>query len=279
MQKIKMIALDLDGTTLDDESRLTDRTRRTLEEAIRRGLHVIVASGRAYTALPKEVLSIRGIPYAITSNGAATYDPAVGERVFSYCMDGEKVEQLLELLKEEPETAIEVFTQGQPYASADYLEDPVVYGAPARVVPYLRRTRKPIPDARTFAWEHRHELDSLDIIASGPMERAEWIGKLETLGGIYVTSSVSYRLEISNEKGGKGAALREVAARLQIQPDEIVAFGNAENDMDMIEFAGLGVAVANSPEIVKKCADRIAPSNQDEGVAQVLEELLKEQKS
>ena len=58
-----------------------------------------------------------------------------------------------------------------------------------------------------------------------------------------------------------------------------MAFGNAENDMDMIEFAGLVVAVANSPEIVKKCADRIAPSNQDEGVAQVLEELLKEQKS
>lgn len=279
MQKIKMIALDLDGTTLNDESHLTERTRRILEEAIRRGIHVIVASGRAYTALPSEVLSIQGIPYAITSNGAATYNPGSGERVFSYSMDGEKVEGLLELLKEEPETAIEVFSQGQPYASAEYLEDPTAYGAPARVVPYLRRTRKPVPDARSFAWEHREELDSLDIIASGPMERAEWMAKLKELGGIYVTSSVSYRLEISNEKGGKGAALREVAARLRIRPEEIVAFGNAENDIDMLRFAGLGIAVANSPELVKKYADQVAPSNQDEGVAQILEALLKEQES
>ena len=57
-------------------------------------------------------------------------------------------------------------------------------------------------------------------------------------------------------------------------PEEIIAFGDAENDIDMLRFAGLGVAVANSPENVKRHADRIAPANTEEGVAQVLEEIL-----
>ena len=89
-----------------------------------------------------------------------------------------------------------------------------------------------------------------------------------------MTSSTHYRLELSSLKSGKGAALREAAARLNVCPDEIIAFGNADNDIDMLRFAGIGVAVENSPENVKREADRVAPPNTEEGVAQVLEEIL-----
>ena len=89
-----------------------------------------------------------------------------------------------------------------------------------------------------------------------------------------MTSSTHYRLELSSLKSGKGAALREAAARLGVCPDEIIAFGNADNDIDMLRFAGIGVAVENSPENVKREADRVAPPNTEEGVAQVLEEIL-----
>lgn len=274
MQKIRMIALDLDGTTLDDESRLPARTKRVLEQAAASGIYVLAASGRAFTSLPQEVLDLRGLSYAITSNGAATYDMKSKSRCFGWTIEEEKVKKLLELIKEEPGTAVEVFVGGQPYAPAAYLEDPEKYGAPCRAVSYLKRTRLPFENAEEFILSHCGELDSLDIITQGPLEKAQWIEKLEKTGGLYVTSSVSYRLEISNEKGGKGAALREAASRLGVRPEEIIAFGNAENDMDMIRFAGLGVAVANSPEIVRQCADRVAPPNTEEGVAQILEEIL-----
>lgn len=274
LQKIRMIALDLDGTTLDDESRLPVRTKRVLERAAASGIYVLAASGRAYTSLPQEILDVSGLSYAITSNGAATYDMRSKKRCFGWTIEEEKAKRLLELIKEEPGTAVEVFVDGQPYAPAAYLEDPEQYGAPSRAVAYLRRTRLPFENAEEFILSHCGELDSVDIITQSPLEKAQWIEKLQKTGGLYVTSSVSYRLEISNEKGGKGAALREAAARLGVKPEEIIAFGNAENDMDMIRFAGLGVAVANSPEIVRQCADRIAPPNTEEGVAQVLEEIL-----
>lgn len=274
MQKIKLIALDLDGTALDEKSRLTERTKRVLEQAAEAGIYLIAASGRAYSSLPEDVMALKGLTYAITSNGAATYDPKKGERSFSCPMEEEKVEELLELLREEPETAIEVFWQGHPLASRAFLENPVSYGAPKRVIPYLQRTRTPVNNIYAFIWEHKKELDALDIICQGPLNKVEWFDKIYALGGFYMTSSTHYRLELSALKSGKGAALREAAARLGVCPDEIIAFGNADNDIDMLRFAGIGVAVANSPDNVKCEADRVAPANTEEGVAQVLEEIL-----
>ena len=274
MQKIKLIAIDLDGTALDEKSHLTERTRRALEQAAQRGIYLVVASGRAYSSLPEDVMGVKGLTCAITSNGAAAYDVKSGERSFSCPMEEEKVETLLGFLEEEPETAVEVFWDGEPYAGRRFLEDPEKYGAPARAVPYLQRTRTPVEDIFSFIRRHKRELDAVDIICEGPLDKAEWVEKLDEIGGLYVTSSTPYRLEISSERSGKGAALREAAARLHVLPEEIIAFGNAENDVDMLCFAGFGVAVANSPGHVKQQADHVAPANTEEGVAQVLEELL-----
>ncbi len=274
MQKIKLIALDLDGTALDENSHLPERTKRILEQAAEAGIYLIVASGRAYSSLPAEVMKIRGLTCAITSNGAAAYDSESGKRSFSCPMEEDKVEELLRELEEEPGTAIEVFWEGDPYAGRRFLDNPVHYGAPDRAVSYLQRTRTPVEDIYAFVRRHKKDLDALDIICDGPLDKAEWFAKLERIGGFYVTSSTHYRLEISNQNSGKGAALREAAARLGVSMDEVVAFGNAENDVDMLKSAGLGVAVANSPESVKRQADRIAPANTEEGVAQVLEEIL-----
>jgi len=275
MQKIKLIALDLDGTTLDDSSRLPERTRNILEKAAARGISIVVASGRAFTSLPDEVLKLPGVVYAITSNGSATYDAASGKRSFDFPMEADKVEEIVALLREAPETAVEVFSGGDPHASCSYLQNPTAYGAPASAVNYLRRTRVPEEDILGFALENKKHLDSIDIIPQGPLEKVEWVEKLEKIGDLYLTSSIYYRLEISNKNSGKGAALKKAVELLHVKPEEIVAFGNAENDIDMIQFAGLGVAVDNSPKIVKQHADRVTASNQEEGVAQVLEELLK----
>lgn len=274
MQKIKLIAVDLDGTALDDRSRLTERTKKVLEQAAEQGIYLAAASGRAYSSLPEEVMKLKGLTCAITSNGAATYDPKNGERLFSFLLEGSKVEEILEYLEGEPETAIEVFLEGEPYAGETFLQDPERYGVPARAVSYLQKTRTPCKDICAFVRKHKDSLDALDIICQGPLDKAEWVEKLDKIEGIYVTSSTPYRLEISGGNSGKGAALKEMSYRLGVKPEEIIAFGNADNDVDMLGFAGFGVAVANSPQSVQRYADRIAPSNTEEGVAQVLEEIL-----
>ena len=79
---IKCIALDLDGTTLDQDGRLPEANRKAMEDAITQGIEIVIASGRAYDTLPQEVLSIKGIGWAITSNGAAVYRVPEGEAAF-----------------------------------------------------------------------------------------------------------------------------------------------------------------------------------------------------
>ena len=274
MQKIKLIALDLDGTTLDNKSQLLPRTKAVLERAIADGIHVVLASGRAYETFPEEVLKIQGLSYIVTSNGAATIDPKTGDRAFTFSLTAEKVDAIGRLLSKDLQQEMEVFYRGVPYVSYCYYENPTEFGIPERNVPYIKRTRKPIGDSRTFLAGHRNEIDSIDLICSDMDKKKGLEEELREIGGLYLTSSMAFRLEISDEKSGKGAALKKVAGLLSVEPEEIVAFGNADNDVDMMLYAGLGVAVANSPESVKKQADRIAPSNEEEGVAQVLEELL-----
>lgn len=273
-ENIKLIAMDLDGTVLNNEGRLSERTKRALEGAAEKGISIVIASGRAYTSLPEEVLRLPGLVYAITSNGSAVYDTASGERRFEFLMEAGRVDEILELIEEEPQTAIEVFYQGSPYASEKFLRDPVAYGAPSRAISYLKSSRVPVEDLTAFVREHRAELDSIDIIVDGPLVKLEWLENLEKIGGLYLTSSVYYRLEIADAGSGKGAALKKVAEQMRLRPEEIIAFGNAQNDIDMIEFAGTGVAVANSPDVVRAHADLITASNQEDGVAQVLEKLL-----
>jgi len=274
MTKIKLIALDLDGTTLNEKSQLTLRTKEVLECALEQGLYVVAASGRAFASFPKEVLDIRGLTAAITSNGAATCEPLTGKRIASISMESEKVDAVLGMLKEEPFREIEVFHKGVAYVSQRYFDNPVSAGAPQRIIPYIKSTRHPVPDIRKFLMEHRDELDSMDIICGDERDKKRWKRQLEELGGLYITSSVFYRIEISNEQCGKGNALRKVAELLQVHPEEIIAFGNAQNDMDMLRFAGTSVAVANSEPEVLQYADIIAPSNDEDGVAQVLEQFL-----
>lgn len=274
MQKIKLIALDLDGTTLNEKSQLTPRTKEVLEKAIAQGVYMVAASGRAFASFPKDVLAVRGLTYAITSNGAATCDPISGRRICSFSMEAEKVDAVLAFLEEEPQREIEVFYEGVAYVSDRYYENPVAYGAPEKMVPYIKSTRHGVGDIREFMKSHRQDLDSMDIICGEERDRLRWKERLEALGGLYITSSVSYRIEISNEHSGKGAALKKVAEILHVRPEEIIAFGNAQNDMDMLLFAGTSVAVANSEAEVLDCADIIAPSNDEEGVAQTIEELL-----
>ena len=270
----KLIALDLDETTLDGNSRLSPRTLRTLKRVIAAGHCVAVASGRPYSSLPAEVMEIPGIRYAITSNGASVYDSVTGGRVYSLPMPADRVAGLLSMLDGYPDVMIEVYYEGTPYAEDAYIADPTLYGVPAGKTGYIQRTRNPIHGIRAFADSHRDSLDSFDIIVRDEEDKAAWKKRLEAFGGLYITTSASYRLETSNEKGGKGAALKALSAMLEISREDVIAFGNGENDLDMICFAGVGVAVANSHPLLLEAADMIAPANTGDGVAKMLGGLL-----
>ncbi len=277
MKEIRLIALDLDNTTLDGEGRLTLRTRRAIERALSSGIEVVVASGRSRLSLPEEVVSVAGLRYAITSNGAAVYDLQTGEALHRLVLSSAAVEALLEQV--DPALELQVFIDGQGFASAQYLRDPSQY-APTTAIrwDYLKRTRRPVEDIRRFVWENRGRVDMFDVVLPDPDRRETLIRQLrDRILDIYVTTSAQYLVEVVHPDCGKRAGLRWLGERLGISAGQTAAFGDAENDRDMIEYAGLGCAVANAEPQVRAAADWVVPSHREDGVAWAIETILAKQ--
>ena len=95
---IQCIALDLDRTTLDGEGRLSPGNRRALEYAIAKGVHIVIASGRSFASLPRDVIAVPGIEYAITSNGADVYHVPTGTRLHRYAMTPKTDRSIMQLI-------------------------------------------------------------------------------------------------------------------------------------------------------------------------------------
>ena len=119
------------------------------------------------------------------------------------------------------------------------------------------------------------ELDSLDLVFQDQSEKKRiWEILERETEHIYITASVPRLLEISDELSGKAQALSYVLDRLGLTARQAAAFGNADNDADMLRFAGLGIAVENATEQCRKAADRVVESNNEEGAAREIRRLL-----
>lgn len=274
---ICLVALDLDGTTLRSDGSLSDFNREMLLKAHDAGIHIVVASGRAFGSLPEEVISLPWVEYAITSNGASIYEVKSRTRIQAHYLKKEAVRKLIAIAKDAGVMA-EGFVSGIPYSQWDYVEDPMRFGASAYSVPYVKRTRKPVENIFEFLLSHEEELDSLDLITGDMEQKAMLRNYIENeVKDIYLTSSVPTLLEISDIHAGKASGLKFLAEYLGIRQEETAAFGNAENDEDMILWAGTGVAVANAPEDVCMSADEVTESNDEDGVGRWIQRnILKE---
>lgn len=273
-KRIRLIALDLDQTTLRSDKSLSSGNREAILEAIEAGIHVVIASGRAFGSLPSQVLEIPGIEYAVTSNGSAIYRLPQGERCHEFLMEAGVIRRLAKLIPQD--LAIEAFWEGRAYASSAYVEDPVRFGATERAAVYVRATRTPVEDIRKFMLAHQGELDSLQVVVGGQEPRdLLWRELKRAVPGLYLTSSAPTLLEISQTEGGKKCGLKWLGEHLGILPEEMMAFGDAQNDLDMIHYAGVGVAMGNGHPQLKEAADRVTLTNDEDGVGVVIREYLK----
>ena len=271
---IKCIALDLDRTTLNEHAQLSEGNRSALEYAISKGVHIVIASGRGFDSLPEDVISIPGIEYAITSNGASVYHIPSGRRLMSYTLTPRSVREIL-ALTEGHHVAYEAFINGTAYAQEDYVETPALYGA-GNAAQYIRSTRRPVPNFPQFMLEHSHELESIDLVVSSEAQKTELWALLQcNVSDIYITSSVHQLLELSHRDAGKHSGVRYVAELLGLVPAQIAAFGDGDNDADMLAYVGCGIAMENASPSCLAAADFVTGHHREDGVARGIREILK----
>lgn len=272
---IKCIALDLDRTTLNIDGKLSKENKTALEYAISRGVHIVVASGRAFHTLPEDVVQISGIEYAITSNGTAVYHIPTQKCLHQYKLASNNIKEIIQLSKSEKVT-YEAFIDGKAYADSTYIDHPEIFGANAQAITYIRETRNMVENIEQFINEHIEEIDCMDIITKDNQLKKTLMKQLKNeVEGIYITSSIEQLIEISNKQAGKHSGVKLIMELLKLEQEEIAAFGDGDNDIDMLKFVGTGIAVENASSQCKSAADRITKHHNENGVAYGIYEILK----
>lgn len=270
---IKLIALDLDGTTLNHERVISKHTRDTLEAAADRGVAIVVATGRPKGALPKDVFEIDAIRYVITSNGASITDLKEDEVIYKNCMSPETARFAGDLISGYP-YVIEAFTEGIAYIDGAYYRKVQETGDAFRSPEYILRTRNPVEDIIGFIFDHADGIENINVNFESLDDKAEMRPVLETIPGATITSSFKNNLEIGGATTSKADALTKLGGLLGITRDEMMAVGDSPNDIAMIRAAGLSIAMGNGEDEVKEAADYVTLSNAEDGVAAAIERFV-----
>lgn len=241
--KYRLLALDMDGTLLNDDQIITPTTVKWLQKAVDAGVHVCLSTGRAFTS---------AFPYAeqlgletpmITVNGSEVWR-APHEIYRRSLMDPMLVRQMYELAK----------------------EDDIWFWA--------------------YSTEKVHKQDNWD----GDVTGREWLKfgyhteddelrhklllRLQDMGGLEITNSSPHNLEINPLGVNKAAGILEVCKLLGLDMSQVIAVGDSLNDLAAIQQAGLGVAMGNAQETVKEEADAVVASNNNDGIAEVIQKYI-----
>lgn len=267
--KYKLIALDVDGTLINDDHELSPGTVETIRAIAAQGTEFVLCTGRAPgSSIPyMEQLGLDG--YVITHNGAATVDVGTQEIVHQFAMNPFGLEPYMDYCRKhnvhfDINTTFGVFVENAAGLSQDALAlyRQFMIDAPQEL-PLWEQLEDPI-----VKFTIAGRMDELDRIYS---EWSLWTQEFNML------RSGDFFIDLMHKEASKGAALQKLAEKRGIPAEQVMAIGNYYNDLTMLTYAGLGVAMDNSPLEVKAAADAVTASNNEEGVKLALQRYCLEE--
>ncbi len=264
----KMIVLDLDGTLTNHDKIITDRTKRALMEAQKRGTVVVLASGRpTYGVVPlAEQLELEKYGgYILSFNGGIITNCRTGETVFQKKLPVEANARIIRLAKKEK---VAILTYEKSWIISADPESP--YVKLESLVNHLKIHRIEDMEAHTT-----FPVPKFLMVGDGIYLEQVEVRVRDALGdGFSVYRSDPYFLEILPAGIDKAHCLEQLLRQLGLDSRQMIACGDGYNDISMIRYAGLGVAMENAVNPVREAADYITYSNDDDGVAHVVEKFL-----
>jgi Cof subfamily protein (haloacid dehalogenase superfamily) len=261
-----LVATDLDGTLLHSDGTVTERTRRVLAALEERGVTVVFVTGRPVRWMTSLWHHVGDHGLAVCSNGGIVYD-----------VPGRRVAQARTIPREvglEVAALLRAAVPGTTFAverTTGFGHEPEFHSRADRV-PGFEPQVAPLPelfDSSVVKMLARHE--------EHPPE--DYWARVEAAVGHAVTttwSSVGALVEMSAAGVTKASTLELLCAELGVGREEVVAFGDMPNDVAMLQWAGTAYAMTNGHPLAKAAADRLAPRNDDDGVAQVLERIVRD---
>lgn len=276
-KKIKLIALDLDGTLLTSEKRVSGRTLEVLKECERRGIEIVPTTGRAKQAAPDFVLELPGVHYGIFVNGASIWDLKKQEELFAGCIDWKTAQETARMLRRYP-ILFDLYLDGKGVCERSFLDRLEAFGVPEVYCRLIRESRIAVDDLSRYLEQTKAQVQKMNLIfPEGNLQVRHLVrAELEKQSGLLVTSSLPWNLELNAAGVTKGSAVLRLAGHLKLPIGETMACGDGENDLSMLQTAGFGVAMENGASFLKEHADWITLSNDCDGVAEAIKRWVLE---
>ena len=273
MRNIKLIALDLDGTLLNMEKKVPQGNYQALKEWEKAGIQIVPATGRGVGGIPPMIRELPGANYAITTNGAVVADLKNNKAIKTCGLSNEMIQRILNIAKKY-HSATDPFIDGRAItepASIDHMDE---FGLSPEMQKLIRDTREVVPNVMEYVKTTGAEAEKVNIFMADLEEREVLRKELMAIPELSISSSMYNNLEVNAKGADKGSALLWLADYLGIDREETMSFGDGENDIPMIQAAGIGVAMENALDTVKAAADMITLKNDEDGVAAAIRKII-----
>lgn len=257
---MKLVVSDLDGTLLNGQSMVTEHTKNTVKKLIDKGIKFAIATGRGEASAMRFRDDMGLSIYLICNNGANIYDDNEN-MIFERVIEKEIAHKIIEVLRKRRVTY-------NCFYHEDFYKDEYDTEDYSRRIGFREHTLRDITECPPL-----HKIiieEEPDVILSVNEElREKFSNEVE------ITISDPRCIDIVPKGCSKGNALALIAQEMNISMEKIMAFGDGENDLDMLKKVGHPVVMENAQEIVKKVVRNRAPKNIDNGVAKYLEKYFK----
>jgi len=262
---IKLVAIDLDGTLLRSNKRLSTANARAVAEVTNRGVHVVLATARPPRGVRDIYHRLSLDTLQVNYNGALIHDMPRGKHVFHQPMSVSLAKKIVKFARKmDPDVVISVEVLDKWYT--DHVDD-----------------KLPTETSKHFSPDFVGPLDAFltvpvtKLMLLAPPDKLKPIHesvRTKFAKDIAILISDDYLIQLVHKRVDKANALKLVAEQYQVPREQVMAIGDAPNDLGMVRWAGLGVAMANGWAKLRGAADLIAPANDDDGVAVVLKKYV-----
>lgn len=278
-QNYKMLVMDMDYTLLNKEKKISDRNKEAVRKAIEKGTHIVVATGRIYTSARVYARLLGVSTPIIASNGAiireASFDkPEDTEKtIFRDTLEDSAIREMIRLTRKHG-LFCHFFNEDTIYSeklvnvSLRYTEWNKYLGEEDQV------RIKIVDDIEETLLGGKVEILKAVVVDEDDEKIRIVRNGIESTGIVSASQSLRGNLEVMNKGVTKGNAVRILSEIYNIPREEIVAIGDNENDLSMIEYAGLGIAMGNAEESLKSAADYVTADYMEDGVAAAIEKFI-----
>ncbi len=269
----KLVVSDMDGTLLNSTGNVSEKTKQIFKELLDKGIHVAIATGRIFTSARVYAKHLEIVTPIIACNGAIVKDLHNNSIIYESHIEPEVCFKVFDICRENDlyfhfYTEEKFYTKKLAYSALKYIEwNKAMKEEEQLDIQLIDDPYELVSNFDEKVYKIQINTDDMELL--NKMRQV-----LEKIKEVEISKSWHNNIEIMNKGVSKGNAVKHLAQSLNIKSEEVICLGDNENDISMLTYAGLGIAMGNAEEIVKKSANYVTVTNDEDGVVKALEKFV-----